>query len=151
MITNRNFAHKIIDVKFNEYTGESICYMMTDYGVVIGKAKLHPDDKPSRFLGCEIAERRAYVKGLKLHLHSLQSQYKIMNTYYDTISQKKGFNPKTNEANHARRFLEHLNNEIRYCRAMRDYINDSLEGMLERYDKDKEKIRKKYIDKENAE
>lgn len=53
------------DYNFN--TGKSTVTLADRYGRYTGYAKLHPDDKDneSHYMGCNIAEKRALIKGLK--------------------------------------------------------------------------------------
>ena len=62
---------KLVYNNFNKQTGESIVILADKYGRYIGKAKCHPDDKEyiSEFMGCNLAEKRAQIKGLKNKLH----------------------------------------------------------------------------------
>ena len=62
---------KLVYNNFNKQTGESIVILADKHGRYIGKAKCHPDDKEyiSEFMGCNLAEKRAQIKGLKNKLH----------------------------------------------------------------------------------
>lgn len=68
---------KILDGFYNEETGESFVTIATKNGQFTGKAKLHEDDSniPSVFLGCTIAEIRAWIKDFKVERK--KNNYKI--------------------------------------------------------------------------
>lgn len=52
---------------FNQDTGESVVTLADRYGTYTGQAKLHPDDKDnaSQYMGCGLAQRRAWIKALQ--------------------------------------------------------------------------------------
>lgn len=52
---------------FDQNTGKSVVLLADRYGKYIGQAKLHPDDKnhASQYMGCALAQQRAWIKGLK--------------------------------------------------------------------------------------
>ena len=59
---------------------------------------MHPKEKnPSTFIGCEYAEKRAIIKGLKEEKKLLYAQLKVMKEYCHLISNMKDTNPKGTE------------------------------------------------------
>lgn len=71
---------------FNPKTGESVVTLTNRYGSYTGKAKLHPDDinNISKFTGCRLAERRAYIKYLQSERRRYKNSLKtIQNTFKD--------------------------------------------------------------------
>ena len=58
---------KFLHGEYDSTTGKSTVTLADRYGQYTGYAKLHPDDKKneSRYMGCNIAEKRALIKALK--------------------------------------------------------------------------------------
>ena len=52
---------------FDQETGKSQVGVADKYGKYVGYAYLHPDDKnnASKFMGCRLAQQRAWIKGLQ--------------------------------------------------------------------------------------
>lgn len=52
---------------FDQETGKSQVGLADKYGKYVGYAYLHPDDKnnASKFMGCRLAQQRAWIKGLQ--------------------------------------------------------------------------------------
>lgn len=76
---------KFINGNYNSTTGRSIVVLMDKQGnKYVGSAKLHPDDrdKESKYVGCDLAEKRALIQALK----SKRSRIKIkLETIYNLI------------------------------------------------------------------
>lgn len=83
---------------FSEYdpgTGISTVRIKTDRGIFEGKASVHPDEEsPSRLVGCQYAEMRAYVKYfrylIKLNKFAISKMRKMIERfpYYEYVSTK---------------------------------------------------------------
>lgn len=142
MIVNKNLNTKLVNATYNEKSGISTVTLENEYGRFTGVARCHPDDKGSKFFGCQIAEARAMIKIFKEQLRISEGQRKVFDIFIDTISQKKDYNPKTNEACHARRFLEEFELNNKYfsesIKAAENYINDMINSL----DKDQERVNK---------
>lgn len=71
----------------DEDTGVSYCILHTDIGDFNGFTKIKPEDKnyTSKFLGCKIAEYKAYVRYLKEKRKILQYQIQTLNTLLKII------------------------------------------------------------------
>ena len=72
--------YKLIESHWDPNTGISDALISCEYGTFIGHAYLHPEDEKyaSRFLGCEIAERRAYLDALKVKMSYLDAKLDIL-------------------------------------------------------------------------
>lgn len=74
---------------FDPDTGISFVKIATKDGKFIGHAKLTTGDRPSEFLGCQIAERRAYVKALKARRAALREQFNGLYPLYQEYKSDK--------------------------------------------------------------
>lgn len=72
---------------YDEKTGMSYCILHTDIGDFEGSTQLHPEDKKyeSRFLGCRIAEHKAYIKYLKEKRKIIIYQIKALDSLSKSI------------------------------------------------------------------
>lgn len=61
---------------FDQKTGKSKVALSNKNGIYIGEAKLHPEDKDnvSHFVGCRLAEKRAWINFLKKQLYRKKIQ-----------------------------------------------------------------------------
>ena len=88
---------------YNEKTGISTAWIVTDLGDFFGKAKLSPEDKDiaSNFAGCKYAEMRAILKYSKLKIKILKAQLepllRIKNNYEKMNVSKLGYKNKAME------------------------------------------------------
>lgn len=140
MITNLLLDTKIKSAVYNKDTGVSTVVLSNELGNFTGVARCHPDDRGSRFIGCEIAEHRATIKVLKEQLRIAENQRKAFEIYVDTISQKKNYNPKTNEACHARRFLAEFENKVKSYKLYIKTINEDLKTLIDSIEENRQKI-----------
>ena len=123
---------------FNKETGISTVTLFDKYGIYTGLAILHPDDKdnPSEFMGCSIAEQRAWIKALqnrrrriKIKLDAIKNLIKdIEINYHDPIDPKlkrrfylkiKDYN---NEITYIEESIKQIKNEIKQRIDVRDKI-----------------------------
>lgn len=76
--------NKILKCNYDKETGKSTITIACRYGEFSASAKVHEEDKPyaSRFLGCEIAEKKALIKALKSHRKDLLIQKKELDYLY---------------------------------------------------------------------
>lgn len=83
--------YQLIYSDFDKETGESKVRILTDVGVFEGDAQCHPDERPSIYLGCEIAELRAMIKWRKELIKIGKAQKKELLTLYNTVAQSNKF------------------------------------------------------------
>lgn len=140
ILNTRKLPYKLCYTHENRISGESIVRIKSDYGVFEGKSYCHPDDNYGSFFGMELAEKRAVLKLMKCRKNIISEQLKLMEIYYDTISQKKTFNSKCNEANHARRYIEFLSNELKYYNESIKGVKENIEFSIEAREKYSKKI-----------
>ena len=72
--------YKLIYSDFNDETGVSIVRIQTPYGTFKGKARACPKDQDyaSSFMGCHLAEWRAYIRYLKFLKKMTKSNMKVV-------------------------------------------------------------------------
>lgn len=109
--------YKFKEAGFDKKTGLSYAIIQTPFGNFKGTAKLHPKEKnPSTFIGCEYAEKRAIIKGLKEEKKLLCAQLKVMKEYYHLISNMTDTNPKGTEIGKAKRYIYEISKKIDLCK-----------------------------------
>lgn len=138
--------YKFKEAKFDKETGVSYAIIQTPFGNFKGTAKLHHKEKnPSSFVGCEYAERRAIIKGLKEEKKLLSAQLKIMKEYYNLISNMKNSNPKGTEISKAKRYIYEISRKINLCK--KNIIE--IEKSIHKSDETRLEILKKIHNKSN--
>ena len=107
---------------FNEDTKESVVSLADKYGVYTGYAKLHPNDEQnaSEYMGCEIAEQRAWIKALqnrrrraKIKLNTIKDLMKDIDLNYKDfidLKLKRRFSLKIRDYTNE---IQNINNEIK--------------------------------------
>lgn len=72
---------------FDQETGKSQVCLADKYGKYIGYAYLHPDDKnnASRFMGCRLAQQRAWIKGLQARRRIIKIKIQTINEIYKDL------------------------------------------------------------------
>lgn len=122
---------------FDQETGKSQVGLVDKYGRYIGYAYLHPDDKnnASRFMGCRLAQQRAWIKGLqtrrrvfKLKIQTIIEVYKDLQKNCDIsekgITQRFYYRIKCydNEIKELEQQIQDIKNDIKKRIQMRDKI-----------------------------
>lgn len=130
---------------FDQSTGESIVALADKYGTYIGQAKLHPDDKnnASEYMGCGIAQRRAWIKALqnrrrraKIKLNTVKDLMKDIHLNYQGLLHyglKRRFNLKIRDYSNE---IKDINNQI-------EQIKDDIKKRIKIRNDLIEKINKK--------
>ena len=87
---------KILACDYNAETGKSEITIACRYGVFSATAKATAEDMPyaSRYLGPEIAEKKAVIKALKSHRKDLRIAFKEAWHTFDTFDQSMYDMPK---------------------------------------------------------
>ena len=87
---------KILACDYNAETGKSEITIACRYGVFSATAKATAEDMPyaSRYLGPEIAEKKAVIKALKSHRKDLRIAFKEAWHIFDTFDQSMYDMPK---------------------------------------------------------
>lgn len=85
-----------------------------------GFSTLHPEDEPSKFFGCKIAEMRATIKALKYELALKKEKCEECRKFVNAVSQQKNFD-KTSST--AKAMYHQLNIKIKEVNKLIDEIN----------------------------
>lgn len=123
LTSNSNFS-----VHNDEIT--SIVEIATDEGRFIGQAKLHQDDEFSSFLGCSIAESKAYRKYLKRKIANTKERINELENLIKTLLCCKGYNPYSLEARKIRRRCYELKEELHKYKELYEACSVSTEKNL---------------------
>ena len=91
----------------------SVAVISTELGLFNGIAKLHKDDEDveSEFIGCHIAESKAYIKYIKEKIKILTNQIKALENYEKLIKNLKEYQPHSRENRKLRRMIYELKQE----------------------------------------
>ena len=104
---------KLIYSDFDPELGESVALIESKYGNFYGFAQCHPDeDKPSPFVGCEIAEVRARMNVITCQIEDKRLKIKGLNELEDLLRQKPNCNYKSAEWRALRKYRYVLQDEI---------------------------------------
>lgn len=107
---------------FDRDSGVSMVTIYTPVGKFTGKAHCHSLDVKSEFTGCRYAEYRARIKAMKELRKLTRERLVAVENLYKEMESCKGFNPKSIEARHTRRFKYEL---IHKC----DRLNETITAM----------------------
>lgn len=96
-----------------EENGDSVAVISTELGLFHGIARLHEDDRDveSEFIGCHIAESKAYIKYIKEKIKILTHQIKALENYENLIKNLKEYQPHSRENRKLRRMIFELKQE----------------------------------------
>jgi hypothetical protein len=87
--------YEVVYSNYEKETGISIVEIASGkYGNFTGKAKLHPEedlDFISTYFGCQVAERRAYIKLLKAACRDYSSKISALNELECTVKNSKEY------------------------------------------------------------
>ena len=108
---------------FDQNTGKSVVALADKYGRYIGQAKLHPDDKnnASQYMGCALAQQRAWIKGLKKR----SSRIKIKINTIKIIIKDIELNIENNKE-----IIKRLNIQLKNYNNQINNINDQIKDLL---------------------
>lgn len=140
---------KLITSTYDKETGISFAEIVTPLGKFTGVCKLHPEDQEygSRFLGCDFAERRAYIKALKAKRKAVSAEIKTLEDLYKRLSCYKDFNPDSFEAKKIRKTIYEKKTSVESFKnlisAYEEALNKSFEAAIEKKKKFLEKIEDK--------
>ena len=84
---------KLIESNFDRETGVSYAKIQTDYGVFVGSAKLHEEDKEyvSSFAGCHYAETRAIIAYMKHRVKLLNERIESLENCKKVLENRKEY------------------------------------------------------------
>ena len=121
---------KILACDYNAETGKSEITIACRYGVFSATAKATAEDMPyaSRYLGPEIAEKKAVIKALKSHRKDLRIAFKEAWHTFDTFDQSIYDMPKCvySRMIELKKKIDAVNNEI-------DAIEKAIDAGVENY------------------
>lgn len=119
---------------FNQNTGESNVALADRYGTYVGQAKLHPDDKinASEYMGCGLAQKRAWIKALKnrrrrtkIKLNTIKNLIKDIDQNCSNLTNLPAFKKRLNlKLKYYNKEIEDINNDI-------DEINKNIKKRIE--------------------
>lgn len=137
--------YKLIEANYDAETGISIVIIGCRLGRFIGVAKIHPEedeDLKSRFFGCELAERRAYIKALKALRREYKNKVAALNEVNSIVKSLKDYNPYTNECRKIRRTIYEYQDKIANVETIIKAIQDNINELPQK--------RAKYLAKINS-
>ena len=121
---------KILACDYNAETGKSEITIACRYGVFSATAKATAEDMPyaSRYLGPEIAEKKAVIKALKSHRKDLRIAFNEAWHTFDTFDQSMYDMPKCvySRMIELKKKIDAVNNEI-------DAIEKAIDAGVENY------------------
>lgn len=117
---------KFLDSITDKRAGTSTVFIEYKNHSFRGKAKLHPEDDWSEFIGCSYAEIRAQIEALKWELKQKKAACDECRKFVKAVSQYKIFNK---EDGSAKAMYRQLNRRIKEVNKIVDKIN-SLELSL---------------------
>ena len=117
---------KLVNAQYlpEEEDKPSVAVISTELGFFNGVARLHEDDKDveSEFIGCHIAESKAYIKYIKEKIKILTNQIKALENYEKMIKNLKEYQPHSRENRKLRRMIHELKQEKTNWRKSIDII-----------------------------
>ena len=121
---------------FNQNTGKSVVALADKYGRYIGQAKLHPDDKnnASQYMGCALAQQRAWIKGLQTRRRIIKIKIQKINEIYKDLCE----NCQIAELNIQQKLyykLKAYNDEIKELDQQIQEIKDDIKKRIQMRDK----------------
>ena len=134
---------KMLFSHWNEDTGISEAMISCKYGTFIGHAYLNPEDKKyaSRFLGCAIAEYRAYIEALKVKIAILDTKLSILLELESRFEDLKETEYNSPEWKALRTLIKVKNNEkntiIKKINTIEQNISKAIENRIAEFEKNK--------------
>lgn len=114
---------KFISSYYDKETGRSTVKMRHLKKNFYGEAFLHPEDEPSEFFGCRIAEKRAIIQALKYERRIAKEEAEICRKFCQSCMQYAKFNSKDASAKSMARQLSIKINRVNH---LADQINTLL-------------------------
>ena len=141
---------KLISAQYlpEEEDKPSVAVISTELGLFDGVARLHKDDEDvaSEFIGCHIAESKAYIKYIKEKIKILTNQIKALENYENLIKNLKEYQPHSRENRKLRRMIFELKQERVNWRKSIETLNKTNNEICE----EKRKMLKKIEDKKKG-
>lgn len=136
--------YEIIDCGYDTENKQAWIGIKTKYGTFIGTCKAHPEDYDiaSEFTGCEIAERKAYIKALKAHCRFISAEIKTLENLYKRLMCYKDFDYKSFEARQIRKVIYEKREELTSYKNIIEGYKTRIETYLQTKRKQIEKIKK---------
>ena len=116
-----------------EENGDSVAVISTELGIFHGIARIHEDDRDveSDFIGCHVAESKAYIKYIKEKIKILTYQIKALENYEKLTKNLKEYQPHSRENRKLRRMIRELKQEKTNWRKAIDTINKTNNEICE--------------------
>ena len=136
--------YEIIDCGYDKDIKKAWVSIKTKYGLFLGVCKAHPEDYDiaSEFTGCEIAERKAYMKALKAHCKAISMEIKTLEDLHKRISCCKDFNYNSFEARQIRKIIYEKKEELSSYNNIIERYRAGIENYLQNKRNKLEKIKK---------
>ena len=100
--------NKLAFANYDVETGLAHVGITTPLGFFEAHSKVHEEDKDiaSCFIGCEIAEKKAYIKALKAKRNQISIEIKALTDFYKRLECFRWFNPDSHEAIQLRKAID---------------------------------------------
>lgn len=124
--------------------GIATCILDDGKNTFIGMAQCHEDDFDfkSEKTGCEIAERRAFIKALQYHRNNeLKPGLDALKQLYYSMKHSKRFNEKSYEARKLFRQIQIKEDDIATVNGLISMERDSLKKLIDDKDKFYQQVR----------
>ena len=130
-----------------EENGDSVAVISTELGLFHGITRIHEDDRDveSEFIGCHIAESKAYIKYIKEKIKILTHQIKALENYENLIKNLKEYQPHSRENRKLRRMIFELKQERTNWRKSIETLNKANNEICE----EKRRMLKRINDKKS--
>lgn len=122
---------------------EAKCIIDLPSGTLATVAKCHPDDYDfaNEFTGCEIANRRMFIKILQTHKHELNIRLSALNQLYYSMKHSKKFNEKSYENKMLQRQINMVKQDIQTVKEMIEEERNNLKSYIDAKDNFYKKVR----------
>lgn len=136
--------YEIIDCRYNAEEKQAWMGIKTKYGTFTGTCKAHPEDYDiaSEFTGCEIAERKAYIKALKAHCRFVSAEIKTLEDLHKRLMCCKDFDYNSFEARQIRKVTYEKKEELSSYKNIIEGYKAGIENYLQTRRAKIEKMRK---------
>lgn len=126
--------YEIIDCGYDKDAKKAWVSIKTKYGLFLGVCKAHPEDFDiaSEFTGCEIAERKAYIKALKALCNSIAAEIKVLEDLHKRLACCKDFNYNSFEARQLRKVMYEKRDQLSSYKNMIEGYKVGIENYLQR-------------------
>ena len=126
--------YEIIEYGYDKDAKKASVGIKTKYGIFLGVCKAHPEDFDiaSEFTGCEIAERKAYIKALKALCRSIAAEIKVLEDLHKRLACCRDFNYNSFEARQLRKVMYEKRDQLSSYKNMIEGYKVGIENYLQR-------------------